>query len=166
MRLSLIERWQGRNLKKCVSRRRPLCGEVWIHCLFCVWYLEYIQVPSLAGLFGSVMVYSAVGLALIGAVAGFAFRWKVLLPVVVLLPFAAIIFSLARGFGTVETVMVIAIAEGILQGGYVLGLTLGFLATAAMPQGRASSSFKARSHPEERNKDGHTSPPAGAGEAP
>jgi hypothetical protein len=112
------------------------------------------------------MVYSAVGLALIGAVAGFAFRWKVLLPVVVLLPLAAIIFSVSRGFSYMETVIVIAIAEGVLQGGYILGLSLGVLTDATMQQGGALDVLKTRRNPDEQSKDGHTSSSAGAGEAP
>jgi hypothetical protein len=129
-------------------------------------YLENILVPPLAGLFGSVMAYSAIGLALIGFGTGLAFRWKVLLPVVVLIPLAAIIFSVSRGFSYREAVMVIAIAEGVLQAGYILGLSLGVLTAATLQQGGALNVRKTRRNPDEQTKDGHTLPSAGAGKAP
>jgi len=112
------------------------------------------------------MAYSAIGLALIGFGAGLAFRWKVLLPVVVLIPLAAIIFSVSRGFSYREAVMVIAIAEGVLQAGYILGLSLGVLTAATMQQGGALNVLKTRRNTDEQTKDGHTLPSAGAGEAP
>lgn len=112
------------------------------------------------------MIFSAIGLALIGFGAGLAFRWKVLLPVVVLIPFAAIIFSASHGSSYVEAVFVIAIAEGVLQAGYILGLSLGMLTAAAMPQCGASNMLKTPHIPDEQTKDRHTSPSAGASEAP
>jgi hypothetical protein len=70
------------------------------------------------------MEYYAVGLALLGGAVGAAFRWKVLLPIVGLLPFVSIIFSISRGFGFVHTMIVILAAEAILQGGYLVGLLI------------------------------------------
>ena len=78
------------------------------------------------------MIYSAVGLTVIGVAAGLAFRWKVLLPVIVLLPFASVAFSIWRSFGYEETAGVVIGAEAILQGGYFAGLLIHFVATAAM----------------------------------
>jgi hypothetical protein len=112
------------------------------------------------------MLYSAMGVAAIGVGAGLAFRWKVLLPVIVLLPLAATMFSVSRGFIYKETAIVIFIAEGILQGGYFVGLLVRFIATASLRPGGVLNFSKTRGNPEERGKDRRTAPTAGAGEAP
>ena len=104
------------------------------------------------------MLYSAMCVAAIGVGAGLAFRWKVLLPVIVLLPLAAIMFSVSRGFIYKETAIVIFIAEGILQGGYFVGLLVRFIATASLRPDGVLNFLKTRGNPEEREK--------GAGEAP
>ena len=67
-----------------------------------------------------------------GVAAGLAFRWKVLLPVIVLLPFAVVAFSISRSFGYEETAGIVIGAEAVLQGGYFVGLLIRFVATAAM----------------------------------
>ena len=93
---------------------------------------------------GTYMIHSAIGLAVIGVAAGLAFRWKVLLPIIVLLPFAAIIFSVSRGLNHGDAVIVILVAEAVLQGGYFVGLLIRFIATAGMRSASASSFFKRR----------------------
>lgn len=100
------------------------------------------------------MIYSAVGLAVTGAAAGLAFRWKVLLPIILILPVAVIIFS--RGLGFADTAIAIIVAEAILQGGYFAGLLLRFMATAI------SGLFKSRRDSEVHGKDRRTAPPAEA----
>lgn len=78
------------------------------------------------------MIYSAVGLTVIGVAAGLAFRWKVLLPVIIILPFAAVAFSISRGFGYETTTGVVVGAEAILQGGYFAGVLIRFVGATAM----------------------------------
>jgi hypothetical protein len=56
----------------------------------------------------------------------------VLLPIIGLLPFASIIFSISRGFGFVDTTIVILVAEAILQGGYLIGLLIRATATRSV----------------------------------
>jgi hypothetical protein len=112
------------------------------------------------------MVYSAIGLAVIGVGAGLAFRWKVLLPVIVLLPLAAIIFSTSRGLSYKNGAIVIVVAEGMLQAGYFAGLLIRSIAIASLRPGGALNFCKARRRLQERAIDPQPSPPAGAGEAP
>jgi hypothetical protein len=102
------------------------------------------------------------GSAVIGVGAGLAFRWKVLLPVIVLLPLAAITFSASRGFSYKDAAIVTFVAEGILQAGYFVGLLTRSIAGASLRPGAAFEFFKARRHPRDRP----TPPTAGAGEAP
>jgi hypothetical protein len=109
------------------------------------------------------MIYSVVGLAVIGAAAGLAFRWKVLLPIIVLLPFAAIVFSISRGVSHVDSVIVVLVAEAILQGGYFAGLLIRFIATASMRSAGGLSFFKGRRGLKAHDNDRHTTPPAGTG---
>ncbi len=112
------------------------------------------------------MIYSAIGLAVIGAAAGLAFRWKVLLPVIVLLPFAAIIFSVSHGFSHRGTAIAVIVAEAVLQGGYLTGLLIRFVSTASMRSAGISGFFKGRRNPDARGNDGHTAPSAEAGKRP
>lgn len=77
------------------------------------------------------MEYAAVGLAILGAAAGLAFRWKVLLPIIILLPVAAIIFSFSRNFDYGNTVIAVVVAEAILQSGYFVGLLIRHIAAAS-----------------------------------
>jgi hypothetical protein len=78
------------------------------------------------------MVYFAVGLTVIGVSAGLVFRWKVLIPVIALVPFAAGAVSISRGFGYHETAVVVIAAEAILQGSYFAGLLIRHVTTAVM----------------------------------
>jgi hypothetical protein len=106
------------------------------------------------------MVYFAIGLAVIGAAAGIAFRWKVLLPVIVLLPLLTIIFSVSRGVTPQDIAIAVIVAEAILQGGYFLGLLMRFITTAGMRL--AGAFFKNRDDPDGRANNRHAAPPAGA----
>jgi hypothetical protein len=108
------------------------------------------------------MVYFAIGLAVIGAAAGIAFRWKVLLPVIVLLPLLAIIVSVSRGLTPRDIAIVVIVAEAVLQGGYFLGLLIRLITTAGMRLARASTFFKNRHDPDRRANNRHAAPPAGA----
>ena len=112
------------------------------------------------------MVYSAIGLAVIGIGAGLAFRWKVLLPVIVLLPLAAVMFSVSSGFGYKDSAIVIFVAEAILQGGYIIGLLISFLAASCLRPGGVLNLFKGQSDSSKQASAQQTGPPAGAGEAP
>jgi hypothetical protein len=112
------------------------------------------------------MLYSAVGLAVIGVAAGIAFRWKVLLPVIIFLPIAAIVFSVSRGLGYQELAIVVFCAEGILQGGYFLGLLIRFVASAAIRLAGAQSAPTNRRDAATPANDHHTAPSAGTGNGP
>ena len=70
------------------------------------------------------MEYYAVGIAVLGAAVGVVFRWRVLLPIIGLLPLASIIFAISRGLGVLDTAIVIIVAEAILQGGYLVGVLI------------------------------------------
>jgi hypothetical protein len=109
------------------------------------------------------MIYSAIGLAVIGAVVGLAFRWKVLLPVIVLLPVAAIIFSVSHGLSNGHTAIVVIVAEAILQGGYFAGLLMRLVSSRSMRSAGAKSFFKSRRDPGAGGEDRHAAPPAEAG---
>ena len=49
------------------------------------------------------MEYATTALAILGVAAGLAFRVKVLLPIIGVILLASIMFSLARGFGFMDT---------------------------------------------------------------
>jgi hypothetical protein len=78
------------------------------------------------------MEYFALGLAVFGAAVGIAFRWKVLLPVICLLPAASIIFSISRGHNFLEATIGILLVQAILQGGYFMGLLMRAIAIACI----------------------------------
>ena len=112
------------------------------------------------------MIYPAIGLAVIGAAVGLAFRWKVLLPLIVLLPVAAIIFSVSHGLSHGHTAIVVIVAEAILQGGYFAGLLVRLVSSSSMRSTWAKSFFKSRRDPEAGGEDRHASPSAEAGNGP
>ena len=84
------------------------------------------------------MLYSAVGLAVLGAAVGLAFRWKVLLPFIIVLPFLAVPLSVSRGLNYGNIVIVVIAAEAALQGGYFIGLLTRFIGV------RSAAFFKRR----------------------
>jgi hypothetical protein len=110
------------------------------------------------------MTYFAVGLAVIGAAAGLAFRWKVLLPVIVLLPFAAIILSVSHSLDLENAVIIVLVAEAILQGGYFVGLLIRSIAAAVMRSAGAAGLLESRRVSKTVDNDRHPAPQAGAGE--
>jgi hypothetical protein len=83
------------------------------------------------------MMFLGILLALVGATAGLMFRWKVLLPVIVLLPFAAAICPASRGIK--DTLIVVLVAEALLQGGYIAGLLIRFIAAGIMRSAPAAN---------------------------
>jgi len=68
------------------------------------------------------MVYAAIALALVGFVVGVMFRFKVLLPILLLLLLVSIIFSVGSGFGFLNAVLTVIVAQTIIQTCYFLGL--------------------------------------------
>ena len=70
------------------------------------------------------MEYAATALAILGVAAGVAFRVKVLLPIIGVVLLASIIFSLATGFGFMDTALTVLMAQATLQGSYFLGLLI------------------------------------------
>ena len=112
------------------------------------------------------MLYSAIALAVIGAAVGLAFRWKVLLPVIVVLPVAAIIFSVSRDLSHVDTAIAVIVGEAILQGGYFAGLLMRLVSSAIMRSTGERSFFKSRRAPGAGGEDRHAAPPAEVGKGP
>jgi hypothetical protein len=98
-----------------------------------------------------------------GAAVGLAFQWKVLLPIIVMLPFAAIIFSVSRGLGHVDAIIVLLAAEATLQVGYFTGLLIRSIANGSLRSAGALSPSKRRPDPKMHDNDTHTTPPAGTG---
>ena len=70
------------------------------------------------------MEYATTALAILGVAAGLAFRVKVLLPIIGVVLLASIIFSLATGFGFMDTAITVLMGQAILQGSYFLGLLI------------------------------------------
>lgn len=70
------------------------------------------------------MEYAATALAILGVAAGVAFRAKVLLPIIGAVLLASIIFGLAKGFGFMNTALMVLMGQAILQGSYFLGLLI------------------------------------------
>lgn len=112
------------------------------------------------------MIYSAIGLAVIGAAVGLVFRWKVLLPVIALVPVAAIVFSVSRSLSYVDTAIVVVVAEAVLQGGYFIGLLIRFVSTASMRSAGGAGFFRGRRDPGIDSNDRRTAPSVEAGKGP
>ena len=68
------------------------------------------------------MGYAAIALAIVGFVLGLRFRFKVLLPVLVLLLIGSGIFAVLQGWSFFNTLLAMVTAQTILQGGYFLGI--------------------------------------------
>jgi hypothetical protein len=109
------------------------------------------------------MIYSAVGLAVIGVAAGLAFRWKLLLLIIIPLPFAVIIFSVFRELSHKDTLIVIFAAEAFLQGGYFIGLLIRFGAAAFIRSASALSVFKRQQDRKIHDNAARTAPSAEVG---
>jgi hypothetical protein len=66
--------------------------------------------------------YFAVGSAVLGAMVGIIFRWKVLLPIIGVLLCASIIFSISRGLSFLDAALMVIVAQAVLQTSYFAGL--------------------------------------------
>jgi hypothetical protein len=124
-------------LGQVIGRSIPRLAEVAVWCILSNSGIRLWPSDRPDFLVSFFMIYSAVGLAVMGVGAGLVFRWKVLLPIIVLLPLAAIVFLVSRGYSYKETAIVIVVAEGILQGGYFLGLLIRFVAVGSLRFGGA-----------------------------
>lgn len=109
------------------------------------------------------MMYFAVGLAALGTATGLAFRWKVLLPFIVLVPFAAIIFTAYRGDTYQSAIIIILVAEALLQGGYFVGLLIRALASAGRRFVRTTRFAASRPASNSHDNDRPLTPPREAG---
>lgn len=74
---------------------------------------------------------AAVALALLGFAIGALFRLRILLSILALMVVISIVFSLARGYGFLDTALTIMAVQTIVQGSYFLGLVIRALLTAA-----------------------------------
>jgi hypothetical protein len=74
---------------------------------------------------------AAIALALLGFAVGALFRLRILLSILALLLVASIVFSVARGFGFLDTALIIMAAQSIVQSSYFLGLVVRAVLTAA-----------------------------------
>lgn len=68
------------------------------------------------------MGYAAIGLAIFGALLGLRFRFRVLLPFLLLLLFVSLFVAFEQRLGGVESVLLIATGQAILQASYFIGL--------------------------------------------
>ena len=70
------------------------------------------------------MGFGTIGIALLGFGVGLAFRFNVLLPVLLLLLFLSIGYSISHQVGLLKGVLTIAAVQVIAQGSYFLGLVV------------------------------------------
>jgi hypothetical protein len=68
------------------------------------------------------MEYAAVAIAILGFTIGATFRLRFLLGIVLLLLPICLIFSVSRGYGLLDTILMVMVPQAILQGSYFLGL--------------------------------------------
>jgi uncharacterized membrane protein YjjB (DUF3815 family) len=100
------------------------------------------------------MMYSAVGLAVLGGAAGLGLRWKVLLPIIVALPF---VIFLIPGLALQRAAITLVAAEAILQAAYFAGLLVRSMA-AAMVRSGWTAGFRRRIDHKPHNSDGRAAP--------
>jgi hypothetical protein len=74
---------------------------------------------------------AAIALALLGFAVGALFRLRILLSILALLLVVSIVFSVARGFGFLDTALIIMAVQSIVQSSYFLGLVVRAVLTAA-----------------------------------
>lgn len=77
------------------------------------------------------MVYAAIGLVLLGTLLGFRFRYRVLLPFILLVLLVSIFVVFRQQLGLLESVLLMAIGQAIMQGSYFIGLAVRPLLHAA-----------------------------------
>lgn len=68
------------------------------------------------------MTYAAIALAIMGFVVGVMFRFRVLLPILLALLLVSVAVALGGGFGLLDAVLIIMLAQAIVQASYFLGL--------------------------------------------
>ena len=68
------------------------------------------------------MGFAALALVVLGFAVGTIFRIRVLLPILLLLLLASIVFVVVRGFSILEGALVVFLAQTIIQVSYFLGL--------------------------------------------
>lgn len=68
------------------------------------------------------MVQAAIGLAVFGALLGLRFRFRILLPFVLLVLLVALFLAFKWRLGGLETLLIVIISQAILQGSYFIGL--------------------------------------------
>ena len=70
------------------------------------------------------MEYAAIALTVVGFGLGVAFRFKVLLPILVLLLVVSIVFTATQGFNFPSAALAIIAVQSIVQVGYFFGIVL------------------------------------------
>ena len=70
------------------------------------------------------MEYAAIALTVVGFGLGVAFRFKVLLPILVLLLVVSIVFTATQGFTFPSAALAIIEVQSIVQVGYFFGIVL------------------------------------------
>jgi hypothetical protein len=77
------------------------------------------------------MQHAAIALAIMGFVVGVMFRFRVLLPILLVLLLVSIAFALGSGFSFLGAISAIMLAQAIVQASYFLGLVARALFAAA-----------------------------------
>lgn len=70
------------------------------------------------------MEYAAIALAVMGFGLGVTFRFKVLLPILVLLLIVSIVYTATQGFNFLRVALAIIEVQSIVQVGYFFGIVL------------------------------------------
>ena len=91
------------------------------------------------------MEYAAGALAILGALVGLRFRYRVLLPLVALVFLTSVSLSLPYHLGLFETLLTILAAQAFLQVGYFVGLIIRVTFRAVQRRLASSSSERYRS---------------------
>ena len=86
------------------------------------------------------MGYAALALAITGFALGVRVRMKVLLPILLLLLFASIILSIARGLSVVDAVLMVFLVQATVQWAYFLGLVVRGILAVIQRQPRSQAS--------------------------
>ena len=92
------------------------------------------------------MIAAVASLAVFGAVVGLRFRFRILVPFIVLLFLASLVFSLIRGLGPAGALLAILVAQAILQSGYIVGLIVRVGLNRAQARGRRTPFQSRRCH--------------------
>ena len=68
------------------------------------------------------MGYAAIAVAILGAAIGVTFRLRLLLGVVVIVLAITLIFALSHHYSFLDSLLIVVVAQALLQGGYFAGL--------------------------------------------